>query len=411
MFDDYQSPYKQYYSMTTALLDITDNIYKALDNCEVVILVLLDYSKAFDCANHRLILAKLKAMGFKNSALDLLLSYLSERCQQVKTNTHKSEWLGTRNGVPQGSILGPLLFTILVSDLHNMIKNCKYHCYADDTQIYCHGKPHNIVDMVNDINSDLTSIAEYSRKNCLKLNTSKSNYIIIGSQINLTKLKIINIPQIKINGKEIERQEHIKNLGIIFDQTLSWTKHINGSISSAYGKLKQAYRHRNFLSMDARINICESYILSKFNYCDIILQNMSLVLQNKIQKVQNTCIRFIFGLRKYDHISVCFKKLKTLKMNERRELHGLTQIHKIKKKLAPKYLVNRIRYHRDIHNYNTRGKAQIEIPKAKTKSKQNTFFDKNIKIYNELSNQGIFDINTSIFTFKKKCKIYYSSEK
>ena len=407
MLDDFQSAYKKHFSTTTALLDITDNIYKALDTSEIVVLVLLDYSKAFDCANHKLILAKLKAMGFGDAALELLLSYLSDRSQQVRTNTDKSTWLDIKNGVPQGSILGPLLFTILVSDLHNMIKHCKYHCYADDTQIYCRGKTHKIVEMVNEINSDLTNIAEYSRRNCLKLNTSKSNYIIIGSPQNITKLTNIDIPPITINGRDIERQRYIKNLGVIFDESLSWTKHINVSIASAFGKLKQVYRHRNFLAMDARINICESYILSKFNYCDIILQNMSLALKKKIQQVQNCCTRFIFGLRKYDHISICFKKLNTLTMDQRREVHGLTQIHKIEMKLAPKYLINRISHHKDMHTYNTRGKTQILITKANTTSKQNTFFYKSIKRYNELLNKNVFNKDTHIITVKKKCKKYF----
>ena len=111
-----------------------------MDDSLITILVLLDYSKAFDCANHKLIIAKLKALGFKNSSLKWINSYLTDRSQQVITDKGEYSWINLINGVPQGSILGPLLFTILVSDISSNIRFCKYHLYADDTQLYITGK-------------------------------------------------------------------------------------------------------------------------------------------------------------------------------------------------------------------------------------------------------------------------------
>ena len=120
--DKLQSAYKKSHSTTTALLNVIDDIYEALENTELTFLVLLDYSKAFDCANHRLILAKLKAAGLCDEALDWVFSYLSGRSQKVVTGTGESEWEKMTNGVPQGSVLGPLLFTVLVSDIKDVIK-------------------------------------------------------------------------------------------------------------------------------------------------------------------------------------------------------------------------------------------------------------------------------------------------
>ena len=119
--DKLQSAYKLFHSTNTALLNITDDIYKALDKSQLTILILLDYSKAFDCANHRLILAKLKAAGFQDEALSWVLSYLLDRKQKVRTDLGESRWVTMKNGVPQGSILGPLLFLVLVSDLYKSI--------------------------------------------------------------------------------------------------------------------------------------------------------------------------------------------------------------------------------------------------------------------------------------------------
>ena len=125
-FDNLQSAYKQNHSTVTALLNVTDDIYECLENSELVFLVLLDYSKAFDCANHRLINAKLKAAGFRDDSLEWISSYLKDRHQKVASNTGESGWREVLNGVPQGSVLGPLLFTVLVSDLRDAIKRGRY---------------------------------------------------------------------------------------------------------------------------------------------------------------------------------------------------------------------------------------------------------------------------------------------
>ena len=148
LLDNYQSAYKSNHSTLTALLNITDDIYDALENSQVTFLILLDYSKAFDCANHRLILAKLEKFGFNKQALGWIQSYLTKRSQQVCTEENSSPWKFMINGVPQGSILGPLLFTILISDIKGTIKNGKYHLYADDTQIYYSCKVNDISDTI-----------------------------------------------------------------------------------------------------------------------------------------------------------------------------------------------------------------------------------------------------------------------
>ena len=331
LLDKNQSAYKQNHSTLTALLTITDDIYDALDNTEVCLLVLLDFSKAFDCANHRLILAKLKKFGFHNQSLKWVESYLSKRSQQVCTEENASPWQFMVNGVPQGSILGPLLFTILISDIKDAIKNCKYHIHADDTQIYFRCKVDQISESIKKINSDLDNIADFSLRNCLQLNNDKSNYIIIVSHQNLTKLSKTPVPDVKIANIPIERKNHVKNLGVIFDDTLSWDKHINKCVGIAYGKFKQAYRFKKFLSQEAKLNISEMYILSQFNYCDSLFLNASQIFKNKIQKVQNNCLRFSLDLRKFDHITIHRKKLGLLDMENRRLLHSLTPMHKIVK--------------------------------------------------------------------------------
>merc|ERR1711972_813467 len=168
-------------------------------------------------------------------------------------------------------------------------------------------------------------------------------------------------PEIKMNHEIISRESEVKNLGVIFDETLSFSKHVTKIVSNAIGRLKQAYRHKNFLSQEVRLIIIEYYVLAKINYCDILYQNITAELKNKLAKFQNWCIKFVFGLKKYDHVSQYYIKHKILNMNQRINLHSLTQVHKLKKGIGPEYLLNKLKTRKDVHDYNTRRKNDFEV--------------------------------------------------
>ena len=409
LLDKLQSAYKIAHSTVTALLTVSDDIYKALDDSEMVLLTLLDYSKAFDTANHRLILAKLKFFGFQENALSWITSYLSDRSQMVRTDTD-SDWEFIKNGVPQGSILGPLLFTVLVSDISDHIPSGSYHTYADDVQWFLNFKCTESIKTFETANAVMENIVDFSKNNFLKLNTDKTKYIIIGSKGNLKKLAEVPLPPLVVNGDIIERKTDVKNLGIIFDENLFWTNYINSIVSKAYGRLKQAYKFRNFLSMESRFKIIETYVLSLFNYGDVLYNNISVRLANKIQRVQNSCMRFVYGLRKYDHISHCFEINKTLNMENRRKIHSLVLMHKISLGLAPEYLSEKIIRHSDLHAYNTRARENLAVPRVNSALRTNTFFISIPKLYNDVLTflNANEESKISLNTFKEKCKKYFT---
>ena len=172
-------------------------------------LTLLDYSKAFDTANHQLIIAKLKHFGFHDDALQWVTSYLTDRKQKVRTDTDSS-WENIQNGVPQGSILGPLLFAVLVSDVSENITTGKHHTYADDLQLLLTFKPAEAVNAFKTTNTVLSNIANYSNNNFLKLNTDKTKYITLGSQHNLKNLAEQVLPPLKLNGDILEKKDSVK---------------------------------------------------------------------------------------------------------------------------------------------------------------------------------------------------------
>ena len=289
---------------------------------------------------------------------------ITERKQKVKTNTDESGWETVKNGVPQGSVLGPLLFIIMVHDISKCIKNGKYHMYADDTQMYYRLHISKILDTIKRINEDVQRVATYSEKNCLKINAKKSYCIFVGSKHTLKQTN--NTNPISIGNEKIKRVSTVKNLGVLFDEQLTWGPHINNLIKSAFFKLKQFYRFKNLLTSNTKHRLVEVYVLSKLNYCNTVTQAITAELRNKLQRLQNACIRFIFNLKKYDHISPFISKLKTLKIESRTKYHGLTQMHKIITGFAPQYLIERITFRNSIHKHNTRN--QNLILKATQKS-------------------------------------------
>ena len=240
--DPYQSAYRKNHSTQTALLKLCEDIYDIIDDSEITLLVLLDFSKAFDTVNHKLLLAKLDILGFEKNTCDWILSYLSGRQQMVKTDTESSKWSPIINGVPQGSILGPLLFTILISDMRRSIWSGSYITYADDTNLYWESEVDTVNSTIDAANQVLEQVSTYCVDTCLRLNEAKSKYMFLGSKPAIKKLNMSQTNDLVINGSALERVYDTKVLGVLFDEVLSWQKQVNCCISKAMGNLFQTFR-------------------------------------------------------------------------------------------------------------------------------------------------------------------------
>ncbi len=404
LWNENQSGYRRHHSTSTALLKIYSDIVDAIDNGELTLLMLLDYSKAFDMVNHNLLLAKLKSLGFMDHSIDWFQSYLGGRMQCISENNINSSWIKINNGVPQGSILGPLLFIILTTDISNAIRASSHHLYADDTQLYNHFALSNLNEAITSLNSDLESIKDWSLRNSLALNERKCMYIFIGSQHNLQQLQNLDIPSVHMGNNLISNVESCKNLGVIFDESLSWKSHINSLISKSYYKLKGLYQFKNFLSVPTKLKLCDSLILSNFNYCDILFGNINVSFQNKIQKMQNSCLRFCFSLKKHDHITSYLKLSNWLNMHNRRISHSLIMIYKIIHNLAPSYLAEIINRSHIEHRFQTRSHDFLPIPHYHRSIKQQSFFVKAISIYNQLPVH--IKTSPSVSAFKHRIKFF-----
>ena len=394
---DEQSGFRRFFSTTTLLLQITSFIYDALNNNKVISLVLLDFSKAFDSINHDIMITNLKEIGLSKIAINWFNSYLRKRKQRVIIDESYSDWLDVICGIPQGSILGPILFSIYTRKIPSIFNNVQCFMFADDTQLL---KSYNVDDSktsIDEINIDLNMLSLWCEKNHLKLNPKKCIHLIIGSERNLNKLNN-NVDDLKINNIIIPRCKEARNLGLIFDEHFSWNSHINNLTKNCFSILKPLYRFKNQFNQNVKKLLINSLIISKFDYCDIIYMHLSENLQNKLQKLQNTCIKFIFNLKKYDHINDCYNKLNWLKLNKRREYHLGCFIFKIIDNKSPNYLYTLFNETSIIHSHNTR--KRFFIPSIKTNNGKKSFKYFGPYIWNNIPNE--IKNAANLYSFKNK---------
>ena len=215
-----QFGFREKHSTSHALLSLTESIKQSIDSGKVGCGIFLDLQKAFDTVNHKILLDKLEHYGIRGNALKWFQSYLSGRTQYVTVNGHVSDPLPITCGVPQGSVLGPLLFLIYVNDLPNVSKVMQFYLFADDTSIYFDSD--NLFNLQKIVNRELKKVRKWLEANRLALNIDKTNYVIFHSPNN----KVDSFVRIKLGSKPISRVDSIKYLGVLIDSTLSWKPHI-----------------------------------------------------------------------------------------------------------------------------------------------------------------------------------------
>ena len=406
---DSQCGFRRDFSTSVALVGITDDIITSIDKKLNTALVLLDFSKAFDTVNHDLLLAKLKYYGLLESSLNLVKSYFSNRFQKISSNNKYSEQVQILSGVPQGSILGPLFFIIYTSDILKSLRHCKVRAYADDTQIYFHFNHHDYLNASACINHDLNTLKHLSLEHNLNLNPSKSFLMLFGSKNNVSFLRD-NI-NIILNDVKLPIVSTAKNLGIILDSELRFKDYVKKIIQRSYLSLKILYNNRHILSFGLRKMLCESLVLSNFNYCDFIygpcLDAMDI---NRIQKVQNTCLRVIFGLRKFDHISYTFKEISWLTMKSRRTLHLVTFFNKLlSNPVLPLSIKSKFVFRDNVHSRNIRFGNKITMPHHQSAMFQRSFTYNAIKIYNSLPNEFLLLRSDQFKARYKKYLLYHQN--
>ena len=336
----YQSAYRELHSTETALCKIHNDLVAATCSGRTSLLVLLDLSAAFDTIDHDLLLCDLHSFGIRGDAYLLLQSYLTGRFQRVAIGQSLSEPKPLQFGVPQGSILGPLLFILYTSSLADLLDahGVQYHFYADDTQIYI--EISDIANIKEKIIALLHDIKVWMLMRKLKLNESKTDILLVkgGLRVDIET----EFGALELGDLRLQPSPSVKNLGITFDSTLDFKHHINSLVKTCNYNIRNLYAVKRYLNRDALIGLVHSLIISHVDYCNSLFLGLPNYLLKKIQTILNKCARLIFSLPPRTPTTRYLIELHWLPVRARIEFKICLMVYKAIKFKQPKYIVDMI---------------------------------------------------------------------
>ena len=397
----YQFGFRKNHSTELALIEMVDQIKMSLDAGNITCGIFVDLSKAFDTVNHEILIGKLEHYGITGVALELFKSYLENREQYVSLNSLKSNTKAINCGVPQGSVLGPLLFILFINDLPNCSPIGNFRIFADDTNVFIHGT--NIEELIIACRDIMIALNSWFMTNKLTLNADKSSFTIFKSP----KKVINNIPDsIGFLNHKISRVSSIKFLGIILDENLSFELHIN----EVCGKLKRLfhvfYSIRGFLSKDNIKTIYYALVYSRIKYGITVYGQAKATKLNKVQILQNQLLKVLSGKKYRYPTDKLHDEFYLLKVSDITKQETLTFVFNFFMDELPSVFNNYYETFSNNHNINTRN-ANLHIRKIK---RNNNFGASSIKsigadLWNDLNSDIKKSSTTKQFRFNYKKSI------
>lgn len=402
-FTPFQSAYRKFHSTETALLRIQNDLLLAMDKQQVTALVLLDLSAAFDTVDHKILLHRLEGwFGISGNALKILSSYLSSRSQSVLVDGVSSSSLPLSTGVPQGSVLGPLLFTLYTSPIANLISShgLSYHLYADDTQLYISFLATNASLNLQSLSSALDRIHEWFTSNRLSLNPDKTEYLIIGTWQQRQK---VHDHHLHFHNDTLKPVDSARNLGVVFDSELSLKSQISKVCQTSFLYIRQLRRVRPFLDHDSAVLLANALVSSRLDYCNSLYYGLPRTSLRRLQCIQNTLARVVVpSVRRTEHITPTLKALHWLPVECRIDFKIAVLTFKLLHDDRPSYLASLISLHRPTRSLRSADKRMLVVPNIKSANGRRSFAFAAPTVWNSLP-QDIRSV-TSLLTFRKKLK-------
>jgi hypothetical protein len=359
----FQSAYRKFHSTETALLSIYNDLLSACNQQKVSALVLLDLSAAFDTIDHGILLTRLSStFGISGQALSLLSSYLLGRTQSVAVGTHSTKPSPLTTGVPQGSVLGPLLFTLYTSPISHILSNSpvSFHLYADDTQLYISFSSSDTTNSLLTLSSALDSVYSWLTCNRLSVNPSKTEFLLVGTRQQRSKIASASL---SFRNNVLTPSTHVRNLGVIFDADLSFKNHISALSSSSFHQIRQLRQIRSSLDTNTTAMLATSLVTTKLDYCNSLFFHLPSTSISRLQRIQNSLARVVVpSTKRSHHISPVLKKLHWLPISQRITYKVASLTFKTIHYKQPSYLFNLLSPYTPSINLRSSGRHLLTIP-------------------------------------------------
>lgn len=390
-----QHAYQKCHSTITCLIEVLTYIYSLIDKKKLTAIISLDLSKAFDSIDHKLLLKKLSKLGLGENAVQWVESYLTNRKQITKFKKFKSTEEIVHSGIPQGSIVGPLLFLCYTNDFHEELTGeCKTFAYADDTQMVIEAT--NLKQLTKKAEKVISLAQKWYQNNIMKNNIGKTEIIVINTTQKNERIKV-TVEDEGINVS-ITSKPYIEILGVIIDNNLNWRKQVNKVKKKAFNITRNIHQINHLLPMKHRLNLYHAVISPQFSYADIVWGGCNQKEKLSLQRVQNFAAKSITGNRKYDSATNSLKQLRLLNLEQRLSIHETVLVQKALQNKSSEN-INSL-YKEQLSTANTRQAAnrKLLVPAHKTSKFERSPLFRSIASWNRCPNS----INTENIKQHKK---------
>jgi hypothetical protein len=398
-----QYGFRKNHSTFMSLIDMYDRISLAVDKSEFSIGIFIDLSKAFDTLDHCILLRKLEHYGIRGLALDWFKSYLCNRTQCVALNGVTSSFKNITYGVPQGSILGPLLFILYVNDIVNCSDLLRFILFADDTNLFF--SCIDIKELFATVNMELAKVSDWFRANKLSLNTKKTNFILFGNKHLPNVYKTLCI---SIDGYKLEQVAHTKFLGVYVDEKLTWKKHIDYIAMKISRGLGMLGRVRNILPLNALLMLYHTMIYPYLTYCNLVWGSASASLLTKLVSLQNRAVRLITRSSFRSSCNPLYARLHLLKLCDITKFQTAQFMYKMKSHLLPLSCMRHVTVIDQVRPYHTRQLYYFTMYGFRTVIRESSINIRGPKLWNSLSPE-IQNVSSVIMLKRALVKLYCDS--
>lgn len=291
-----------------------------------------------------------------------------------------------------------------MNSIKDSLKNVNYHLYADDLQIYLPTSVDRINQTINVVNDDIYSLVQWTKRYGLRLNSTKTQPMIISHSRLTNKINLNSLPKIVIEDVQINYVTSVKNLGLTINNTLSWSQAVTQTRNRVFASIHSLKKLQNFLPLNIKLHLVKTLVFPHFYYCSAVTNDMTLAMADKLQRSQNYCMRFVYNIRRDDHITPCYLQSKTLKLSDQRSIKLLTTLHSILYTGYPKYFSNEFQFLSTGHTRT--GSTQLRIPHHRTTLYNNSFTVTACRLWNSLPHSIKIITNRSGFAGALR-KYYY----